>query len=113
MKLVQAYIKTHKVSEVSNALHDIPSVSGMTTCSALGWGRGKQLAEKEHREERVREFEPHVKVEVCCRDDTVEQVVDAIRQAAHTGLPGDGLITIFPVEDAMRISTAERGEQAP
>ncbi|MGB5835283.1 MAG: P-II family nitrogen regulator [Thiohalocapsa sp.] len=35
-----------------------------------------------------------------------------MEQAAHTGLRGDGKVYVIPVEDAVRISTGERGEAA-
>jgi nitrogen regulatory protein PII len=37
------------------------------------------------------------------------QVVDTIDSAAHTGLRGDGKICVFSLEEAVRISTHERG----
>ena len=39
-------------------------------------------------------------------------VTDAIVAAARTGRIGDGKIFISPVDDAVRIRTGERGEQA-
>lgn len=50
-----------------------------------------------------------MKLEVFCRDELVEEVVAAIERAAHTGLKGDGKIYVVNVEQAVRISTGERG----
>ena len=36
--------------------------------------------------------------------------MDTIEKSAHTGLCGDGKIYVLPVEQAVRISTGERGE---
>jgi nitrogen regulatory protein P-II 1 len=36
-----------------------------------------------------------------------EQVVEAIRAAAHTGHPGDGLIAVSELADALRIRSGE------
>ena len=41
-----------------------------------------------------------------------EQVVEAIRHAAHTGRKGDGKIYVVPMERAVRIRTGEEGEAA-
>ena len=46
------------------------------------------------------------------RDKNVEKTVAAIQHAAHTGEVGDGRIFIIPIEDAIRIRTAERGDIA-
>ena len=53
-----------------------------------------------------------VLVNVVVRDKNLEKAVTAIQQAAHTGEVGDGRIFIIPIEDAVRIRTAERGDIA-
>jgi nitrogen regulatory protein PII len=58
------------------------------------------------------DFVPQVRVEIVCHDEVVERIVAVIQQKAHTGLRGDGKIYISDVEDAIRIETGERGEQA-
>jgi len=40
----------------------------------------------------------HARVEVFCRREEAERVADAIHDAAVTGIPGDGIIAILPVE---------------
>ena len=44
--------------------------------------------------------------------DQIDRAVEAIQQAAQTGRIGDGKIFITPVEEAIRIRTGERGEEA-
>ena len=46
------------------------------------------------------------------RDKNVEKTLSAIQQAAQTGEVGDGRIFVIPIEDAIRIRTAERGDIA-
>jgi len=53
-----------------------------------------------------------VKLEIVVRDEQVEEVVDAIMKAARTGEIGDGKIFITPVEEAIRVRTGDRGEDA-
>jgi len=52
------------------------------------------------------------RVEIIVPDEDVEKIVKAIREAAQTGQIGDGKIFIHPVDDAIRIRTAERGNLA-
>jgi nitrogen regulatory protein P-II 1 len=40
------------------------------------------------------------------------QVIDAIEKSAKTGRIGDGKIFVVPVEEAVRIRTSERDEDA-
>jgi len=45
-------------------------------------------------------------------DAMVEQAIEAIQQAAHTGRIGDGKIFVLPVENAIRVRTGETGSDA-
>jgi len=47
---------------------------------------------------------------IVVRDVNVEKTVNAITEKAYTGEIGDGRIFIYPVEDAVRIRTKERGD---
>jgi nitrogen regulatory protein PII len=42
----------------------------------------------------------------------VDKVVEAIAGAANTGRIGDGKIFVMPIEQAVRIRTGERGDEA-
>jgi len=42
----------------------------------------------------------------------VHQVIDAIEKAAKTGRIGDGKIFVTSIDEAVRIRTGERGEEA-
>ena len=51
-------------------------------------------------------------IEIVVDEDTVEQVVAAIVQAAKTGKIGDGKVFVLPVESAIRIRTGETDGEA-
>jgi nitrogen regulatory protein P-II 1 len=53
-----------------------------------------------------------IRVEIVCRDDEADALVDALYRAGHTGRRGDGKIFVLPVLDALRVKTGERGEEA-
>ena len=55
---------------------------------------------------------PKVKIEVVIQDTLLEQAIEAIQQAAHTGRIGDGKIFVSSVEEAIRIRTGEKGNEA-
>jgi nitrogen regulatory protein P-II 1 len=46
------------------------------------------------------------------KDSLVAEVVEAITAASRTGKIGDGKIFVIPIEEAVRIRTGERGEDA-
>ena len=42
----------------------------------------------------------------------VDTVLEAVQRAAWSGRIGDGKLFVFPVADAVRVRTGERGESA-
>jgi nitrogen regulatory protein P-II 1 len=60
----------------------------------------------------VVDFVPKVKIEVVVADGQVSQIIEAIEKSARTGRIGDGKIFVLPIEEAIRIRTGERGEEA-
>ena len=111
MKEVRAYIKTHKLDEVTMALHHVEGFSGMTVIEARGCGRGHARKLHETPADAVDHL-PCVRVEIICADNLVDAVIEAIERHAHTGLRGDGKICVLAVEQLIRISSGERGEAA-
>lgn len=111
MKLVTAIIKPFKLDDVREALSDI-GIQGITVTEVKGFGRQKGHTELYRGAEYVVDFLPKVKIEVAIDDARVESVVEAIIGAANTGKIGDGKIFVSPVDEAIRIRTGERGNDA-
>ncbi|MCW9048006.1 MAG: P-II family nitrogen regulator [Gammaproteobacteria bacterium] len=111
MKMVTAIIKPFKLDEVREALAQI-GVQGITVTEVKGFGRQKGHTELYRGAEYVVDFLPKVKVEIAVKTESVEQVIDAVRDAANTGKIGDGKIFISPLEQVIRIRTGESGEEA-
>jgi nitrogen regulatory protein P-II 1 len=111
MKKIEAIIKPFKMTEVKQALNDL-GIQGMTVSEVKGYGRQKGHTEIYRGSEYVVDFLPKVKIETVLPDNQVQDAVNAIVKAAKTGKIGDGKIFIWPVEDAIRIRTEERGESA-
>ena len=111
MKKIEAIIKPFKLDEVKESLHEI-GLQGITVTEAKGFGRQKGHTELYRGAEYVVDFLPKVKIEVVLEDSLVDQAVEAIQRAAHTGRIGDGKIFITTVEEAIRIRTGERGGEA-
>jgi len=53
-----------------------------------------------------------VKLECVVADTPVDEVVEAIREGANTGEPGDGKIFVLPVDDALQVRTGKKGPDA-
>jgi len=111
MKKIEAIIKPFKFEEVKEALV-LSGIQGMTVTDVKGFGRQKGHVEIYRGSELEVVFIPKIKLEVVVPDNLVEKVVKVIQEKAYTGSVGDGKIFIIPVEDAIRIRTKEKGEQA-
>ena len=111
MKKIEAIIKPFKLEEVKDALHEL-GIQGMTVTEAKGFGRQKGHTEIYRGSEYTVDFLPKLKVEIVITDDLVERAVAAIIKGAKTGKIGDGKIFVSNIEEAIRIRTEEKGEQA-
>ena len=111
MKKVEAIIKPFKLDDAKAALGEI-GIDGMTVSEVRGFGRQKGHSELYRGAEYVVEFHPKVKIEIVVSDELVEKVTIALSDSTGSGKIGDGKIFVYPVEDAVRIRTGERGEAA-
>lgn len=111
MKKVEAIIKPFKLDEVKEALNEI-GIQGITVSEVKGFGRQKGHTELYRGAEYVVDFLPKVKIEIVVKEDMVQKVVETITNTAKTGRIGDGKIFILPIDEAVRIRTGEKGEEA-
>ena len=111
MKKIEAIIKPFKLDEVKDALSEV-GVQGMTVTEVKGFGRTGGKKEVYRGSAYVVDFVPKVKIDVVVPDSLVQSAIDAIEKTARTGKIGDGKIFVTPVEEAVRIRTGERGEDA-
>lgn len=111
MKKVEAIIKPFKVEEVKDALSEV-GIEGMTVSEVKGFGRQKGHTEIYRGSEYTVDFLPKIKIEMVLADDKVEAAVGAIVKGAKTGKIGDGKVFVLPVEEAVRIRTDEKGDEA-
>jgi nitrogen regulatory protein P-II 1 len=111
MKKIEAIIKPFKLEDVKDALSTL-GVEGMTVLEVKGFGRQKGHTEIYRGSEYTVDFLPKIKIEVVLADAMVNSAVEAIVKAAKTGKIGDGKVFVSDIENAVRIRTAETGEQA-
>ena len=111
MKKIEAIIKPFKLNDVKDALHEI-GLQGMTVTEVKGFGRQKGHTEIYRGSEYTVDFLPKIKIEMVVPETLVTPAIEAIIKAARTGKIGDGKVFVFPMEDAVRIRTEERGDKA-
>ena len=111
MKKVEAVIRHHKLEEVKNELAE-RDVAGVTVTEVRGFGRQRGHREIFRGTEYVVDFVPKLKLDIACRDDQLETVMEVLQRVARTGQVGDGKFFVIDLGDAIRIRTGEKGELA-
>jgi nitrogen regulatory protein P-II 1 len=111
MKKIEAILKPFKLDNVKEALNNI-GIKGMTISEVKGYGRQKGHKEIYRGAEYIVDFIPKVKMEIIVDATQVDEIIETIRKAAHTGKIGDGKIFVLPVEEVIRVRTGEKGKEA-
>ncbi|MEC9341031.1 MAG: P-II family nitrogen regulator [Pseudomonadota bacterium] len=102
---VTAIVRQEKLAAVERALHQ-RGVPGISVTKVKGYG---DLANFYSSDWLV----SHSRIEIFIRADQAEGVAECIVNAATTGLAGDGLVAVLPVEKLYRVREgAASGEDA-
>ncbi|WP_129114186.1 P-II family nitrogen regulator [Halegenticoccus tardaugens] len=111
IKMVVAIVRPDKLGDVKKGLAEVGAPSLTVTNVS---GRGSQPAKKGQwrGEEYTVDLHQKVKIECVVADISADDVVDAVREAANTGEPGDGKIFVIDVADAVQVRTGKRGPDA-
>jgi nitrogen regulatory protein PII 2 len=121
MKEIMAIVRINMMNRTKKALAEA-GVSSITARDALGRGKGLvdmsllEGAEKGYEEAiaqlgQTQRLIPKRIFFVVVPDRLVRKTVETIIQVNRTGKSGDGKIFVMPVTDAVRVRTAESGDQ--
>jgi len=111
MKKIEAIIRPDKLDEVTDALEKESLVS-MSVTEIRGRGRQKGAKLSWRGTEYLMEMVPKIKIDMIVSDEDAEKAVRIVVDKAYTGEVGDGKIFVLPVEEAIRVRTGERGQDA-
>ncbi len=111
LKKIEAIIKPFKLEDVKDALTEA-GITGMTVSDVKGYGRQQGHSELYRGAEYVVDFLPKIKIELIVDDNSVDETIRIITEAARTGKIGDGKIFVTSVERVVRIRTGEEDEEA-
>lgn len=111
MKMIEAIIKPQKLDAVKTALAKLGNL-GVTATECKGFGRQMGHTERYRGAKMDVGFVPKLLLQICVKDSDVDAVVNAVCEAARTGEVGDGKIFVYDIEQAVRIRTGERGDEA-
>lgn len=95
--LIVANFRSDKLNDVEKSLERL-GVERINVCKVKGFGEYHNF------------FAPNwltteVRLEIFTKKDEVEAVASAIMDAAHTGVPGDGVVAVLPLDKLYLIRT--------
>ena len=109
MKEIKAYIRIAKAEEVAFAL-EAAGVPGFTAIEVKALGGACVPEDGKFSIDYGELVSKITKVEVVCSDADVDRLVDIMTEVAYTGHPGDGMIFVSEITEAVKIRTRERGD---
>jgi len=97
---VTAIIRPDSLEKVEKALQ-VLSVPGVSVTKVKGYGEYANFYTPDW-------MLTHARVEVFLGQHRAEEVARAIMDAAHSGMEGDGIVAVLPVETVYHIRTREK-----
>ena len=94
-KKVVAIVRENKLASVQEHLKDLRMVF-INSTRRKGYGEYANLFSRDW-------SITYARLEIYCEASQVEEIARVIMDAAHTGLTGDGIVAIIPVEMIYRI----------
>jgi len=107
MKCIKAIIQHQTLPHLLRSLEQIDGFPGITVSEVLGSGRESRFDASFDLTPDDVPLHHRRMIEIVADDATAPRLVECIRIHAHTGHPGDGLITVAALESVTRIRTAE------
>jgi nitrogen regulatory protein P-II 1 len=111
LKKIEAIIREDKLNDVKEALREI-GIVGLNVFEIRGHGRQGGITLVGRSGSYQVDMLIKIQLNIILSEDNLEETIETILDAASTGQTGDGLIFVYPVEEAIRIRTRERGHEA-
>ncbi|MCF6258397.1 MAG: P-II family nitrogen regulator [Gammaproteobacteria bacterium] len=97
---VTAIIRCESCKKVEKKLQKL-GVHGFSISKVKGYGEYADLYSNDW-------LVSHARIEIFTEISKAEEIAEAIMEAAHVGLEGDGIIAVLPVEQLYRIRTQSK-----
>jgi len=95
LRKVTAIIRTEVLEKVEKRLKEM-GVKGITVTRVKGYGEYANFFSRDW-------LVTHARIEIFTEKAKAEKAAAVIMEAAHSGVPGDGIVVILPVEKIFRI----------
>ncbi|MFZ5448563.1 MAG: P-II family nitrogen regulator [Thermodesulfobacteriota bacterium] len=111
LKKIEAIIREDKLNDVKEALREI-GIVGLNVFEIRGHGRQGGITLVGRSGSYQVDMLTKIQLNIILSEHNLEETIKTILDSACTGETGDGLIFVYPVEEAIRIRTRERGHEA-
>lgn len=109
MKLVTSFLQPARLEQVKQALWEKGfRAFSVSQAQGLGLQRGRLAGDDEF----VSAFQARVRLELACRDEELEGLLELLVDSARSGRVGDGKVFVTELIEAVRVRTGERGDAA-
>ena len=95
LRKVTAIIRTEVLEKVEKRLRGM-GVKGISVTRVKGYGEYANFFSRDW-------LVTHARIEIFSEKGKAEKAAAVIMEAAHSGVPGDGIVVILPVEKIFRI----------
>ncbi|MEL6717115.1 MAG: P-II family nitrogen regulator [Bacteroidota bacterium] len=111
MKKIEAIVRLSRFDKIRDALANI-GIRFFTMKEVNGFGLQGGAKRMYRGSIYDSDYIARLQIDIIVDDERVEEIVDTIMSSGKTGEVGDGKISIYSVEDIVRIRTGERGSDA-
>lgn len=111
MKKIEAIIRLSQFEKIRTALAEI-GIRFFTMHEVKGYGlqKGEKLTYRGSVYDA--DYIPRLQLDILCKEDNFEKIIEVIVQSGRTGEVGDGKIIVYDIHHVTRIRTSETGEKA-
>ncbi len=105
MKEIKAFVRSEKADKIVEAMEEL-GISDITLVDVLGMGEHMvNSGDCKYSIKVVQKYADISKLEMVCKADEVDRILQVLKQVAYTGQKGDGIIYVTPVEKVIKIRT--------
>ncbi|PAF42277.1 P-II family nitrogen regulator [Helicobacter sp. 11S03491-1] len=108
---IEITTREEKLKELQNSLDKI-GICGMTIINVVGYGNQKGKTEVYRGNALQVNMIPKIRIEIISSQSQAQEIISIAKKILNTGKVGDGKIVLIPIENIIRIRTAEEGLDA-
>ncbi len=109
-KEIKAYVRVNEVQIIVSTLEGA-GFCCITIIDVSGLGNLADPYGAKYSMEFIEKYSKMARIELMCRNENEDTIVHIIQRKGCTHQSGDGIIFVLPVDRAMKIKTAEEGDQ--